>query len=39
MNAVETGDFQGIEGIEDGLQMLGRQMQVDQRVLQSGMSE
>ena len=39
MDAVETGDFQGIEGIGEGLQLLGRQMQVDQGVLQSGMSE
>ena len=39
MDAVEAGDFQGIERIGDRLQVLGRQMQVDEGVLQSGMSE
>jgi hypothetical protein len=39
LNAVEAGDLQSIERIGDGLQMLGREMQVDEGVLQPGMSE
>ena len=36
---VEAGDFQRIEWIGDGLEMLVRQMQVDESVFQPGMSE
>jgi hypothetical protein len=39
LDAVEAGDWQRIERIGDGLQMLGREMQVDKGVLQPGMSE
>jgi hypothetical protein len=39
LDAVEAGDFQGVERVGDGLQMLVRQMQVDESVLPSGMSE
>jgi hypothetical protein len=39
LDAVEGRYFQGIERIGDGLQMLVRQMQVDQSVFQSRMSE
>jgi hypothetical protein len=39
LDAVEAGYFQGIERIGDGLQILVREMQVDEGVLQSGMSE
>jgi hypothetical protein len=39
LHAVEAGDLQRIERIGDGLQMLGREMQVDKGVLQPGMSE
>jgi tetrahydromethanopterin S-methyltransferase subunit F len=38
-DALEAGDFQSIERIRDGAQMLGREMQVDEGVLQPGMSE
>jgi hypothetical protein len=38
-DAIEAGDFQGIERIGDRLQMLVREMQVDEGVLESGMSE
>jgi hypothetical protein len=39
LDAVEAGNFQGVERIGDGLQMLMREMQVDQSVLQAGMTE
>src|ERR1035438_7561599 len=38
-DALEAGDFQSIERIGDRAQMLGREMQVDEGVLQPGMSE
>ena len=38
-DAVEAGDFESIERIGDGAQMLGWEMQVDEGVLQPGMSE
>jgi hypothetical protein len=38
-HVIEVGDFESIERIGDGLQMLVRKMQVDEGVLQSGMSE
>jgi len=39
LDAVEVGDFQGIERIRDRLQVLVREMQIDESVFQSGMSE